>query len=119
MQRKGDRVMCKEIWRSPDPLTLEDIERWYQLLKSKRKKDTLRVPPKAVYHFLATIADIRQQRDAANGLLMKLAEETREAISLLRDYARIYPNNSGRTIRFLKRMDEAGWNQSPTTGKAP
>lgn len=54
-------------------------------------------------------ADMRQQRDAANGLLMEMSERMREAVALLRDYARIYPNNSGRTVRFLKRMEDKGF----------
>ncbi len=66
-----------------------------------------------------TLRDMRQQRDAANRLLMELAEDMKEAVNLLRDYARIYPNNSGRTIRFLKRMEEAGLVEpAPSTGKA-
>ncbi len=53
-----------------------------------------------------TLYDMRQQRDAANRLLMELAEQMKEAVGLLRDYARIYPSNSGRTIRFLKEVEE-------------
>jgi hypothetical protein len=49
---------------------------------------------------------MRQQRDAANRLLMELAEQMKKAVSLLRDYIRVYPNNSGRTSRFLKRLEE-------------
>lgn len=100
-------------------MTLEQIDHWHRFLKSKRKKDVFRIPPKGVYELLATIADMRQQRDAANGLLMEVAERMKEAVALLRDYARIYPNNSGRTIRLLKQMEEAGLaepDQSPKTG---
>jgi len=32
------------------------------------------------------------------------AADLMEAMGLLSDYARIYPNNSGRTIRFLNRL---------------
>ena len=53
-----------------------------------------------------TLHTMRQQRNAANRLLMEVAEQMREAANLLRDYARIYPNNSGRTLRFLKKLEE-------------
>ncbi|KKK82012.1 hypothetical protein LCGC14_2807650 [marine sediment metagenome] len=33
-----------------------------------------------------------------------LERHLEEAVVLLRDYARIYPNNSGRTTRFLGRI---------------
>ena len=54
-----------------------------------------------------TLRDVRQQRDAANRLLMEVAEHMKQAVKLLRDYVRVYPNNSGRTVRFLKRLENA------------
>lgn len=64
-----------------------------------------------------TLRDVRQQRDATNRLLMELAECTKQALALLRDYVRVYPNNSGRTSRFLARMErDYGFEDSRRSG---
>ena len=39
--------------------------------------------------------------------LPDVVEALEEAQGLLRDYVRVYPDNSGRTIRFLKKLGES------------
>ena len=43
----------------------------------------------------ARIAELEQERDAANRLML-------EAAAFVREYVRVYPNNSGRAIRWLE-----------------
>ncbi len=45
-------------------------------------------------------------------------QDMQHAVILLSDYVRVYPNNSGRAIRFLERMEELGFSPSSSTGKA-
>lgn len=37
--------------------------------------------------------------------LDRTEEQLAEAVELLKDYVHVYPDNSGRTIRFLKRLE--------------
>ena len=43
----------------------------------------------------------------ANADLQRVERDMIEAVVLLRDYVRVYPNNSGRAIRFLATLDGA------------
>jgi hypothetical protein len=36
--------------------------------------------------------------------ITNIERQLAEALNLLRDYVQVYPNNSGRTIRFLKKL---------------